>query len=91
MVTSPKKATFSWQRLDVALSERVASPAVGVGKDGSRVPVGLLIDSSSDVGVGLVSSAVVLALVANVGEAVTSSGGWVVGVASPVTVEVTST
>lgn len=91
MVTSPKKATFSWQRLDVALSERVASRAVGVGKDGSRVPVGLLIDSSSDVGVGLVSSAVELALVANVGEAVTSSGGWVVGVASPVTVEVTST
>lgn len=90
MVTSPKKAAFSWHWAFVLLSVGVSGCVVGVGEDGSGVLVGSPVGWSSvglAVGPGWVGAG--LSLGVEVGEAATSSWDCEVGVMSLASVEVT--
>ena len=71
MVTSPKKATFSWQAVFVPFSVPVSGESVGVGGGGSGVLVGVPPEMlSATVVVGLTSTGGGLSLGVEVGEAV---------------------
>jgi len=92
MVTSPKKAAFSWQAVFIPFSVPVSGDSVGVGGGGSEVLVGIPPETFSEiVVVGLATTGGGPSLGVDVAEAVSLLSREGVGVAESVTVAVTFT